>query len=115
MIIADDNVDYDKIWTFVDKPDSICGYAESLVPSWGKHLDWLIMNQKYYLAGHIRNLTSMPYKKRKALVDRLIAGVKLSGVVSEFITIHTVLDACDKDLLRKGMEALYDEKHRRDD
>lgn len=114
MIIADDNVDYEKIWTYVNRPEAICNYAESLVPSWCKHLDWLVMNQRYYLAVHIRNLTSMPYKKRKALVDNLIQGIKLSGIVSEFITIYTVLSVCNLDLLRQGMEALYSEKYRRD-
>lgn len=103
MLIATTDVDFDYIKKHQMEPDSVVEYAESLVPSWAKHIRGIVDNQRYYVAVRVRNLLSIAYKPRKAITDALIKNVTLFGMLNDFVTVDELLDLCDKDKLTEAL------------
>ncbi|MCM1219038.1 MAG: hypothetical protein NC548_31535 [Lachnospiraceae bacterium] len=62
------------------------------------------MNQRYFVAIHLRNVLSIPFKQRKEMVEALVDGISITGDMSCFISITDILDACDKQKLSKMLE-----------
>lgn len=110
MVVGDLKLNYDVIKTFLNHPEDIVAYCESCIPVWAQHIQQLKFNQRYYMAIHIRDLKNIPFRDRQALVEPLIKGITLVGVMSSFTSITDIIEACDKEtLLRVVKEYLKDE------
>lgn len=111
MLIATSNIDYENVRNLVDKPQELVIYVESLIPKWAKHIPNITDNQRFYYAIHIRKMLTIPYKTRIALVEALIDGIVIRGLINQFIDLNDMLDACNKKALVDIInERLSDEK-----
>lgn len=110
MIVGRTNLNYAELKRFVGKPHELVAYTENLVPAWARHINEIVANQRYYVAIHLRNVLSIPYKQRKELVEALIEGVSITGVMSSFTSITELVDACDKSMLIKMIEVKINEE-----
>lgn len=104
MVVGTLYLDYDVIKTFTSHPEDIVAYCDSTVPIWANHLDTIVKNQRYYMAIHIRNLLTLPFNDRQRMVEHLIKGITVSGVMTVFISITDIIEACDKKLLLRVLE-----------
>lgn len=110
MIVGRTNLNYVELKRFVGKPQELVAYTENLVPVWARHVSAIVDNQRYYVAIHLRNVLTIPYKQRKELVDALIKGITITGVMSSFTSITEIVDACDKSMFIKMVEVKYNEE-----
>lgn len=104
MIVGTTKLDYKSLKRFVGRPEELLVYTDNLVPKWARHIESIVLNQRYYVAIHLRNVLSIPYKQRMQLVEHLLSSVTLQGVTSEFVAITEIVDSCDKEALIKMLE-----------
>lgn len=104
MVVGTLDLNYDVIKTFTNHPEDIVAYCDSTVPIWANHIDAIVKNQRYYMAIHIRNLLTIPFKDRQRMIDYLIRGLTVSGVMTEFVSVTDIIEACDKKLLLRVLE-----------
>lgn len=97
-------LDYKRLKTFANNPDALISYVEDLVPIWARHIPGIVENQRYYVAVHLRNVLSLPYKTRMSMVEALTRDISLSGVMSGFTGITDIVDSCDKEMLARMIE-----------
>ena len=111
MIIGDSNIDYDVLKSFAGKPDDLVVYVENMVPSWARHIKCLAQNQRFYIAVHLRGVLTLPYQTRMELVNALVDGINVSGIISTFTSIREIVDMCDKKKLAEMIkQRLEDER-----
>ena len=96
MIIATKQLDYNALKSYANNLDGIVNYVDKTVPDWARHLKFIVMNQRFYTAVHLRKTLTLPYKARMTLSDKLLEDVRVTGVVSKVITLKDVLSCCDK-------------------
>lgn len=101
MIIGTDKLNYDELKLFLTEPTSLITYVDNTVPCWARHIPHIIDNQRYYVAIHIRNVLSIPYKVRVSAANVLIENIRVQGVVTTFTPITDILDICNKEALIK--------------
>lgn len=104
MIVGTTSLDYKELKMFVDKPEELVCYVDNLVPMWAKHIKGIVYNQRYYVAVHLRNVLTIPYKSRMAMVDALIKDVTLTGIMSDFTSIIDIVESCNKESLLHMIE-----------
>lgn len=104
MVVGCLKIDFDEIKKFVKHPVDIVAYCDNLVPSWCRHVEPIVMNQRYYMAINIRGMLTIPFKQRMELVELLIRGVTVTGVMAHFIEIHEIIEACDRDKFIRVLE-----------
>lgn len=105
MLVGTTKLDYDKIKRYCNSHMELIQYAEELVPDWLRHVTPIVHNQRYYVAISIRNLKSIPFKTRMAMVEALLDGVQLKGVMSCFITLDELMNQCNIEALVELLEA----------
>lgn len=99
MIIGSTDIDYNNLRKFIGKPDELVVYVEESVPIWARHVQHIVDNQRFYVAIHLRGMLTIPYKPKMELVNALIDGIHINGVMSCFTEIKDIVDACDKTKL----------------
>jgi hypothetical protein len=99
MIIGDAKIDYENLKRFVGRPDDLVTYAENQVPIWARHIKCLAQNQRFYIAIHLRGVLTISYKVRMELVNALVDGIIIKGVISTFTPINDIIDTCNKEAL----------------
>lgn len=99
MIVGTTNLNYDELKTYVNKPQELPAYCENLVPLWARHIEPIVLNQRYYVAINIRNMLSIPYKQRMEMLEPLLKGLTVKGVISSFTSIAEIINVCDKKAL----------------
>ena len=99
MIIATDNLNYEVIKLYINNPSGLINYVDSLVPVWLRHIKSITYNQRYYVAVHLRDLKSIPYKDKMCMVNSLVKGIHLTGNMTDFVTIDTILQQCNIPVL----------------
>lgn len=104
MVIGTNSLNFDVIKTFVNHPEDIVAYCDNTVPLWAQHVDAIIKNQRYFMAINIRNMLTIPFRDRQRLIDYLTKGVTIKGVVTEFVCITDVVEACNKKQLLRVLE-----------
>lgn len=95
MIIATDNLNYEVIKAYIGNTDGLICYVESLVPKWLRHVTPIVHNQRYYVAIHLRQLQSIPFKEREKMVNALVSNIRLQGAMDCFFTIDVILNQCN--------------------
>lgn len=99
MIVGTTYIDYEVLKSFVGRPQDLVVYVENLVPSWARHIKCLTQNQRFYVAIHLRGVLTIPYQVRMELVNALIEGISVRGIISSFTSITEIVDVCNKDAL----------------
>lgn len=107
MIVGTTNMNYTDIGRYVNSPDGLVTYATSLVPTWAQHIPGIIDNQRYLVAIYVRKMLAIDFYTRKKMVDVLVNGIRVKGVINKFISIYDILDACDSKALLQMLEKDY--------
>ena len=97
MVIGESKIDYDVLKSFIGRPAELVVYVESLVPKWARHVPSITYNQRFYVAIHLRAVLTIPYKQRMELVDALVDGISIHGIMSSFTPIEDIINVCNKD------------------
>lgn len=108
MIVADSNVDYSLIRRYVSEPELFVQAVECTVPVWCRHLTAIVQNQRYMYAVYTRNLVSIPYKQKQAMIQALLNGVSITGTTTTFVGMIDILNTCNKKKLTEMLEAKRD-------
>lgn len=104
MIIGTRDIKTEEVKRYADDPSGLVAYVEGLVPVWARHINCLAHNQRFYVAIHLRNVLTLPYKVRMSMASTLLEGIQVRGVMSSFTPITDILDACDKEALLEMLE-----------
>lgn len=104
MVVGTTKLNFAELKRFVGKPQELVVYTTTLVPIWARHIDAIVMNQRYYVAIYLRNVLSIPYKERQELVNALIKDIRINGIISSFTPITDIVKDCDKKMLVKMLE-----------
>lgn len=111
MIVGTTSIDYEVLKSFIGRPQDLVVYVENLVPSWARHIKCLTHNQRFYVAIHLRGVLTIPYQVRMELVNALIEGISVRGIISSFTSITEIVDVCNKDALAQMVkQKINDEK-----
>ncbi len=106
LIIGTAKLDFEALKDFEGRPSELVTYVESLVPTWARHIDGIVENQRFYTAIHLRKVLTLPYKPRMELVEALTDSIRVHGLISQFTPIDELVNNCDRDklvlLLREG-------------
>lgn len=76
-------------------------YAISLVPPALRHVQSIVDNQKYLIALEVRNMLSIPFKRRQMLYEQLLQGVRVTGSATEMYDLEDLLDVVDLQKLKE--------------
>lgn len=104
MIVGTTKLNYSELKRFVGRPAELVTYVESLVPSWARNVPYITQNQRYFVAIHLRNVLTIPYKPRMELVNALVDKIALAGIMTDFTPITEIVDSCDTATLAKLVE-----------
>lgn len=106
MIVGTATIRDEDIKRVVNSDSDIIDFSNSLIPTWARHIKGVSDNQRYIVAVYLRNVSTIPYKKRKPLIDKLLCDIALTGVANSLCTITDIVNMCDKaklvDALRNG-------------
>lgn len=108
MIVGDAKINYGLIHRYIQEPQLLVRMVQDTVPTWCRHREEIVNNQRYMYAVYIRNLLNIPYKLRKDATFALIQNINITGMTTAFIPITEVVDACDKQALLRMLEATRD-------
>lgn len=100
MIIGKKEIDYKALRTYQNRISELVDYVDKMIPNWAYHIKGIHENQRYYVAIHLRNVLTIPYKVRKEMLDTLIRGINISGKCDCFIDVHDIVLKCNTDVLR---------------
>ena len=104
MVVGTTHIDYDVLKSFKGRPQDLVIYVENLVPIWARHIKCLAQNQRFYVAIHLRGVLTIPYQVRMELVNALVEGIRIQGIVSSFTSITEIVDVCDKHALSEMLK-----------
>lgn len=97
MIIGCKVVDIPSLKRACVSVDRLVTYATELVPTPLQHLTQIVDNQKYFVALQVRQLQSLPWRKRKELCEGLLSGIRIKGMPDGFYDYTDILLAIDKE------------------
>lgn len=106
MVIGSDVLNYDVLLRFIDDEYSLVKYVEHLVPSWARHIQSIVYNQRYFVAIHLRKVMTIPYHQKMRLVNALVENITLTGIPTQFITLENIIEHCDENQLKELVEDL---------
>ena len=99
MVIGSTAFNYKELYKHLTDPDAVVRQAVNMVPIWLQFRNDIVNNQRYYVATLIRGCLTIPYKTRKSLMDALLDGISISGVVTSFTAFDDILKNVNKEEL----------------
>lgn len=99
MIIGSANFDYNELYKHVTDPEGVVRLAINMVPIWLQFRQDIVFNQRYYVATVVRGCQTIPYKARKAIIEALLDGISVSGVITTFTPFDDILKYINKETL----------------
>lgn len=77
---------------------SLLAYVNTLIPAQVRHIPQIVANQKYLVATHVRNLTGLPYARKRSLCAALLEGVRVCGVCNELYDYSDLVGSVDTEV-----------------
>lgn len=99
MIVGTKTIPLGQLREACNSLSSLVRFAEQLVPKPLRHLSSIAENQKYLVAIVLRDIKSIPYKRRIELCEGLLLGVSVTGVVNVVHDYEDILAEIDTELL----------------
>ena len=109
MVVGTTNIDYEVLKKFVGRPQDLILYVEDMVPTWARHINGITYNQRFYVAIHLRRVLTIPYKAKMELVNALVEGGTITGIINGFTPITDIVDMCDKHALAEMLKQRMNE------
>lgn len=104
MIVGCKDIDLEELRKSAKDATSLIHYAENLVPRILRHHVAIVNNQKYLVALYLRNIKSIPYKRRIDLCEELLTEVSVTGVINTIIDFNDILMSINIDELIDYLE-----------
>ena len=97
MIIGSKNINKSELTKYVSSVSKLIDYSDSLVPEDLRYRKGILFNQRYIVALAIRDMQSISYNDRVALLDNFLRDTYITGVVDRIYDIEDLFDYVDKE------------------
>lgn len=97
MIVGSKNVNKSELAKCVSSVSKLIDYSDSLVPEYLRYRKEILFNQRYVVALAIREIQSISYNDRVALLDNFLRDTYITGVVDRIYDIEDLFDYVDKE------------------
>lgn len=97
MIVGSKNINKSELAKYVSSVSKLIDYSDSLVPEYLRYRKEILFNQRYIVALAIRDMQSISYNDRVALLDNFLRDTYITGVVDRIYDIEDLFDYVDKE------------------
>lgn len=97
MIVGSKNINKSELAKCVSSVSKLIDYSDSLVPEYLRYRKEILFNQRYIVALAIRDMQSISYNDRVALLDNFLRDIYITGVVDRIYDIEDLFDYVDKE------------------
>lgn len=97
MIVGSKNINKSELTKCVSSVSKLIDYSDSLVPEYLRYRKEILFNQRYIVALAIREMQSISYNDRVALLDNFLRDTYITGVVDRIYDIEDLFDYVDKE------------------
>jgi hypothetical protein len=97
MIVGSKNINKSELAKCVSSVSKLIEYSDSLVPEYLRYRKEILFNQRYIVALAIREMQSISYNDRVALLDNFLRDTYITGVVDRIYDIEDLFDYVDKE------------------
>lgn len=97
MIVGSKNINKSELAKCVSSVSKLIDYSDSLVPEYLRHRKEILFNQRYIVALAVREIQSISYNDRVALLDNFLRDTYITGVVDRIYDIEDLFDYVDKE------------------
>lgn len=104
MIVGTKDFDFEELKLATESDEQLQDFVVRLVPTFLRHIQPVMDNQKYYVALYIRNMQSIPYQIRKDRSEKLLEGVSITGVINTVIDFSDILLYTNVETLLRYLE-----------
>lgn len=97
MIVGSKNINNSELTKYVSSVSKLIEYSDSLVPEYLRYRKEILFNQRYIVALAVREMQSISYNDRVALLDNFLRDTYITGVVDRIYDIEDLFDYVDKE------------------
>lgn len=97
MIVGSKNINKSELTKYVSSVSKLIDYSDSLVPEYLRYRKEILFNQRYIVALAVREIQSISYNDRIALLDNFLRDTYITGVVDRIYDIEDLFDYVDKE------------------
>lgn len=97
MIVGSKNINKSELAKCVSSVSKLIEYSDSLVPEYLRYRKEILFNQRYIVALAVREIQSISYNDRVALLDNFLRDTYITGVVDRIYDIEDLFDYVDKE------------------
>lgn len=97
MIVGSKNINKSELTKYVSSVSKLIEYSDSLVPEYLRYRKEILFNQRYIVALAVREIQSISYNDRVALLDNFLRDAYITGVVDRIYDIEDLFDYVDKE------------------
>lgn len=97
MIVGFKNINKSELTKYVSSVSKLIEYSDSLVPEYLRYRKEILFNQRYIVALAVREMQSISYNDRVALLDNFLRDTYITGVVDRIYDIEDLFDYVDKE------------------
>lgn len=97
MIVGSKNINKSELAKCVSSVSKLIEYSDSLVPEYLRYRKEILFNQRYIVALAVREMQSISYNDRVALLDNFLRDTYITGVVDRIYDIEDLFDYVDKE------------------
>lgn len=97
MIVGSKNINKSELTKYVSSVSKLIEYSDSLVPECLRYRKEILFNQRYIVALAVREMQSISYNDRVALLDNFLLDTYITGVVDRIYDIEDLFDYVDKE------------------
>ena len=97
MIVGSKNINKSELTKYVSSVSKLIEYSDSLVPEYLRYRKEILFNQRYIVALSVREIQSISYNDRVALLDNFLRDTYITGVVDRIYDIEDLFDYVDKE------------------
>ena len=94
MIVATHSFPVTRLMSITDSV-GLLEFADSLIPSYLKHQQLLVNNQRYIVANHFRQTTSIGYDKCRSICNAVLESNMIAGFANAVYDVSDLLSNCN--------------------
>lgn len=97
MIVGSKNINKSELTKYVSSVSKLIEYSDSLVPEYLRYRKEILFNQRYIVALAVREIQSISYNDRVALLDNFLRDTYITGMVDRIYDVEDLFDYVDKE------------------
>ena len=97
MIVGSKNINKSELTKYVSSVSQLIEYSDSLVPEYLRYRTEILFTQRYIVALAVREIQSISYNDRVALLDNFLRDTYITGVVDRIYDIEDLFDYVERE------------------